>query len=172
MWSQAWLRTGRHLRIDSAAEASSPTRRVYRGGIRGVSGAIGFGSLLALLTQLFNAFFYDSGPLRDEVRVPIALLVTVSVVAIYHWLVFRAERTQVEAPVRPKDVILVTGSAGLADTLRRATGAHVSVMLRQDINGEIPGVAALVAAVEGSEHQRVLVLAGPSDRIEIVPLRQ
>ena len=172
LWGQTWKRAGRHLRIDAAAEASSPTRRLYLFGILGVSAAIGFGSLLALLTHLFNAFFDDPGPLREDVRVPIALLVTVSVTAIYHWLVFRAERAQVRVPVRPKDVILVTGSAGLADMLRRATGANVSVMLRLDINGEAPGVEELAAAVEAAEHQRLLVLAGPFDRIEVVPLHE
>jgi hypothetical protein len=173
LWGQAWRRAGRHLRIDAAAETSSPTRRSYLFGILGVSGAVGLGSLLTLLTHLFNAFFDNPGSsLREDVRIPIALLVTVSVTAIYHWLVFREERTQVAVPARPKDVVLVTGSTGLADMLRRATGANVSVMLRLDINGETPGVEELAAAVEAAEHQRLLVLAGPSDRIEVVPLQQ
>jgi hypothetical protein len=53
----------------------------------------------------------------------------------------------------------------------QSTGASVTVWHRARAEaGEAPDVAALVAALEGVTARRVLVIAGPGDRVEVVPL--
>lgn len=170
LWWQAWSRAGRYARSEPAAEVSSPTRRTYLFGVLGVAGIVGFGSALTLLVALFNDVFEDGGGrLRDDIQVPLAMLLAVGGVAIYHWNVARAERGLVAAPVAPKDVTLVTGDMALASVVSDLTGARVRVMHRLDANGDLLDPAAVARAVAADDHQHLLVLTGPHGAVQVIP---
>jgi len=170
LWARAWGRAGRHARLEPEQEASSPTRRIYLFGVLGVSGIVAFGSLMTLLVAVFNALFEeDGGPLRDEVQVSAALLVTVGLVAAYHFMKMRAEGELVRAHVPVKDVTLVTGDVAIASIVHDLTGARVRVMHRLDANGGLLDPAAVAQAVEASDYEHLLVLTGPRGRVEVIP---
>jgi hypothetical protein len=170
LWWQAWRRANRYARTEPVQEVSSPTRRTYLFGVLGVAGIVGFGSALTLLVALFNAMFEDGGDqIRDDIQVPLAMLLAVGGIATYHWTVARAERSQVEAPVVPKDVTLVTGDVTLASMVSDLTGARVRIMHRLDANGDLLDPAAVARAVAADDHQHLLVLTGPHGAVEVIP---
>lgn len=170
LWARAWTRAGRYTQLEPEQEASSPSRRIYLFGTLGVSGIVAFGSLMTLLVAAFNALFEeDSGPLRDEVQVSAALLVTVGLVAAYHFMKMRAEGGLVRAPAPIKDVTLVTGDVAIASIVHDLTGARVRVMHRLDSNGGLLDPAAVAAAVEEDDHEHLLVLTGPRGSVEVIP---
>ncbi|MGI9647918.1 MAG: DUF5671 domain-containing protein [Acidimicrobiia bacterium] len=170
LWARAWGRAGRNARLEPQHEASSPSRRIYLFGVVGVAGIVAFGSLMTLLIAVFNALFEeDRGPLRDEVQVSVALLLTVGVVAGYHFVKMRAEGGLVQAPAPIKDVTLVTGDVAIASIVHDLTGARVRVMHRLDSNGGLLDPAAVAAAVEADDHEHLLVLTGPRGSVEVIP---
>lgn len=171
LWFQAWSRARRHARIGPEREASSPTRRIYLFGLLGVAGIVAFGSLLTLLVAVFNALFEEdgSGALRDDVQVPIALVISVGAVAAYHWRTMRSERSLIVAPAPVKDVMLVTGDVALASVVQGLTGARVRVMHRLDANGGLLDPSAVARAVEADEHEHLLVLTGPRGSVQVIP---
>jgi hypothetical protein len=168
LWFQAWRRAGETT--GRQEEASSPTRRTYLFGMLGVSGVVGFGALLALLMALFRAMFgEDGGSLRDDVQVPVALLIAVGAVAAYHWRTLRSERGLVLVPAPVKDVTLVTGDLALASIVHDLTGARVRVLRRLDTSGDLLDPSAVAQAVEADQHEHLLVLAGPRGAVEVIP---
>jgi hypothetical protein len=79
-------------------------------------------------------------------------------------------------------VVLVTGSdhVPLSHAIREATGADVTVWLRSGLPaGPDPGqpdprqpdAGMLMAALEGVSAERVLVVVGPGDRIDVIPVQ-
>lgn len=170
LWFQAWRRARRNARGGPEQEASSPTRRVYLFGVLGVAGIVGFGSLVTLLVAVFNALFEDNGGLlRDDVQVPVALLVTVGAVAAYHWRTVRAERGLIVAPAPVKDVMLVTGDRALASLVHNLTGARVRVLQRLDDNGDLLDPTAVARAIDADDHEHLLVLTGPRGTVDVIP---
>jgi hypothetical protein len=66
-------------------------------------------------------------------------------------------------------------TVALERAIEQATGASVTVWRRVPaepgpVPATAPDAAALVAALEGVSARRVLLLAGPGDRVEAVPL--
>jgi hypothetical protein len=170
LWFQAWRRARRYARGGLEQEVSSPTRRVYLFGVLGVSGIVGFGSLVTLLVAVFNALFEENGGLlRDDVQVPVALLITVGAVAAYHWRTMRAERGLIVAPAPVKDIMLVTGDRELASLVHDLTGARVRVLHRLDGDGDLLDPAAVARAIDADEHERLLVLSGPRGAVDVIP---
>jgi hypothetical protein len=95
----------------------------------------------------------------------------------YHFAVWRRDRSVIAAsglaPARRIGrVILVAAgnAAALSAAIEGATGASVTVWRRIEEPGAAPDAAALAWALEGVTAQRVLVLAGPGDRVEVVRL--
>ena len=58
------------------------------------------------------------GRLRDQIQVPVALLITAGGAGALHFLVLREEREVAEVVERPKQVVLVTASDSLARDVR------------------------------------------------------
>jgi hypothetical protein len=99
-----------------------------------------------------------------------------------------AGRVQDAGPVRTGGrtigrVVLVTGSdhVQLSRAIREATGADVTVWLRSGLPAGLDAVqpdavhlaaGKLMAALEGVSAERVLVVVGPGDRIDVIPVRQ
>jgi hypothetical protein len=70
-------------------------------------------------------------------------------------------------------VILVTGSdpGSLVPVIRAATGAEVTVWRRADVAAVEPSTERLQAALEGVTADRVLVITGAEDRIDVIALQ-
>ncbi|TFB53903.1 DUF5671 domain-containing protein [Cryobacterium tagatosivorans] len=164
------------------ADMASTGRRVYLIAVFGLSAIVALVALLVVGYGIFE-FALDSasaGSLVEKIRVPLGLLVATALVAGYHFSVWRRDRAVVGAmaPVlgrRISRVFLVTGAGTEAQTqaIEDATGASVTVWLRADAGeepGTAPDAARLAAALDGVIGKRVLVITGPGDRLDVIPL--
>jgi hypothetical protein len=175
-----WWLNWRPLFRPEPAEVADAGRRVYLVVVFGISAIVALVALLIIGYRIFE-FVLDpatAASLVDRIRAPLGVLVATALVFGYHFAVWRRDRAEIAAhgPARVRRiarVILVAG--GDTDALERgiseATGASVTVWRRAlDSSDTAPDVAALVAALEGVSARRVLVLAGPGDRVEALPL--
>jgi len=176
VWWLSWKPT-RHV---ESTEIADTGRRVYLIVVFGVSAVV---AIITLLVIGFRLFEFGLEPtttasLIDRLRAPLGLLVATALVFGYHFAVWRHDRSVITAeglaPARRIGrVILVTAgdAAALERAIEDATGASVSVWQRlADAAGAGPDAAALAGALEGVTGKRVLVLAGPGDRVEVVRL--
>jgi hypothetical protein len=140
-------------------------------------------ALIALLVVGFRLFEYFLDPvtfssLIERVRAPFGVLVATALVFGYHFAVWRRDRSVIVAeglaPAHPIGrVILVTAGdpSVLEQAVRAATGASITVWRRPgEEPAVVPDAAALARAFDGVSGKRVLMLAGPGDRVEVVPL--
>ena len=176
-----WWFSWRPTRQVGSTELVDTGRRVYLIAVFGVSAIVALIALLVVGYRLFE-FWLDPttvGGVIDRVRAPLGLLVATALVFAYHFAVWRHDRSVIAreglaTARRIGRVILVTAgdSAQFERAVEDATGASVTVWRRSA--GEAadagPDAAALAAALEGVTGKRVLVLAGPGDRVEVVPL--
>ena len=178
----AWWLSWKPTRQVESTEIAYTGRRVYLVAVFGASAIV---ALIALLVVGYRLFEFGLDPtttasLIDRVRAPLGLLVATGLVFGYHFAVWRHDRsvivTEGLAPARRIGrVILVTAGdpAAFEQAIGKATGAPVSVWQRSgDEVGAGPDAAALAGALEGVTAKRVLVLAGPGDRIEVVRLAE
>ncbi len=173
LWAQSWLRINRFVKAEGTPEVTSPTRRSYLLGIIGIGGVVAAVSLIVLLIAVFNSVLGDSGAeLRNNIQVPVALLVTVGAAAIYHLLLQREEYEHVPAVPPPKQVVLVTGDEVFATAVRDLTGARVTVLHRLDANGDPGDPQAVAAAIAGAPHGNLLVVPGPAGAVQVIPYRR
>ncbi len=170
MWAITWRRV-QALCARSDEEAGSPTRRRYLFAIFGIAGAVAFGSLISFLIEIFQAVLGEpiGGALIDDIDVPAALLVTTGAIAAYHWRVYRAERhLAVRVPTR--DVLLVCDGVEAVDEIAARTHTRIRVLHRRDLPAAAAvDVEAIIRAIEASQGEHLLVLAGADDDIEVVP---
>jgi hypothetical protein len=175
-----WLSWKPARRVESA-EIGYTGRRVYLIAVFGVSAIVALIALLVVGYRLFE-FFLESptgASLIDRIRAPFGLLVATALVFGYHFAVWRHDRSVIASeglsPARRIGrVILVTAgdAEALGQAIEAATGASVTVWQSAAEPGAGPDAAALARALAGVTGRRVLVLAGPGDRVEVVPLAQ
>lgn len=178
-----WWLTWRPLSPADAAE-SSTGRRIYLIAVFGLSAVVALITLLVIGFRLFEVFLDGGSDLVDQIRAPLGLLTATVLVAGYHFTVWRHDRADAiaSAPtVRPRtigDVILVTAAdpAPLAEAIESTSGAAVTVWRRatQGTQGtsveSAPDPDVLARALEGVSGNRVLVVLGPGDRLDVIPL--
>ncbi|WP_400997455.1 DUF5671 domain-containing protein [Agromyces sp. GXQ0307] len=191
-----WWLNWRPLRRPEPADAADVGRRVYLIAVFGASAVVAVITLLVIGYRVFE-FVLDPpsvAALVDRVRAPLGLLVATALVSAYHFAVWRRDRASIaESGVVPERRIgrVVLVAAGetreLEHAIAKATGAGVVVW--QPAVEPVAGVpiepavepaaeapmpsadaAAVVAALDGVVAPRVLVLVGPGDRVEAVPL--
>ncbi|HKH08604.1 MAG TPA: DUF5671 domain-containing protein [Agromyces sp.] len=176
VWWLSWKPT----RPVASTEIGQPGRRVYLVAVFGVSAVV---ALIALLMVGFRCFEFFLEPvaftsLIERVRAPFGVLLATALVFGYHFAVWRHDRSVIATeglapPHRISRVILVTAgdSSAFEQAIRAATGASITVWRRPgEGSGAVPDAAALANALEGVTGKRVLMLAGPGDRVEVVPL--
>ncbi|WP_430647156.1 DUF5671 domain-containing protein [Agromyces sp. GXS1127] len=191
-----WWLNWRPMRRPEPAEAVDVGRRVYLIAVFGASAVVAVITLLVVGYRVFE-FVLDpatGASLVDRIRAPLGLLIATALVFAYHFAVWRRDRAMiadrgVAAPARRIGRVVLV-AAGDTRELERAiagtTGASVVVWRRVEAGTETaagaepgaaptgpglgPDAAAVVAALEGVAARRVLVLAGPGDRVEAVPL--
>lgn len=170
-------------RVDVAPDEMRYTgRRVYLVTVFGLSALVALVTLLVVGYSVFQ-FVLEPGTtvsLVDRIRAPLGLLAATALVAIYHFSVWRRDQaiagTGAPAPARAiGQIILVTSddTDSQAKAIQEATGARVTVWQRAPAEADAsdgPHPATIASALAGVSGSRVLVLAGPGDRIEVIPL--
>ena len=148
-------------------------RRVYLVAVFGISAVV---ALIALLVAGFRLIEFLLEPdrlasgLLESVRAPVGLLTATALVSIYHFVVWRADRTVLESTDTGQagtldSILLVAG--GEADTLRAAlaksTGARVRLMGRAGDGYQATGeeLAAAISAADGTARRIMLLVDGP-----------
>lgn len=174
LWWAAWRPTA-----PVTADAGASTgRRVYLIAVFGLSAVVALITLLVIGFRIFE-FTLDGasgGSLLERVRAPLGLLAATALVAAYHFAVWRRDAARIAAtPGRRRTigrVLLVTGTDPdpLVRAVREASGATVSVWQRADSSAPAPSADRVAAALEGVTGARVLILTGPGDRLEVIPL--
>ncbi|GAA2033678.1 hypothetical protein GCM10009819_17210 [Agromyces tropicus] len=177
-WWLAWRPT---RRVDPA-EAADVGRRVYLVAVFGASAVVAIVALLVVGYRLFE-FVLDpvtGAALVDRIRAPLGLLVATALVFAYHFAVWRRDRVAIaEAGIATgraigRVVLVAPGDPSpFVRAVSEATGAPVTAWPRVPAEGETPpDVDRVVGALQGVSGRRVLVLAGPGDRVEVVPLAE
>lgn len=175
LWWRFWSAAQRSAE-SSTTETASPTRRGYLTSLFGIGGITAIISLIVgLFTVLRDILDGDFSveTIRD-IRVAIALVVTVGAVAAYHWTVFRADRTRLPAKAVPRfaEIVLVNTVDGLSARIAEHTGARVTAWHRLDdgmpplLEQEV--IDALAGVPDTVDHRKVLVLASHGD-VEVIP---
>lgn len=160
-------------------EAPVASRRVYLVAVFGVSALVALVTLLVVGYRLFEVLL-DPGSARgvvEYIRVPLGLLAATLLVAWYHFAVWRGDRAAtVDAPVVPRlrEVTLIAPAAGSearVEAIRTATGVRVTLWtMTSEPDDACPDTAAIVAALEGAASERVVVVAGPGSRLDVIQL--
>lgn len=160
-------------------------RRIYLVLVFGISAVVALVTLLVIGFRLFEFMLGDAAGsgLLERVRAPLGLLVATGMVAGYHFALWRHARVSAPGPEAEatsgteqkrgiREVVLVAGADAeeLASAIRDHTGAAVTVLRRQHAPDKTHGPAQLFRALEGVEAERVLLLAGPEDRLEVIEL--
>lgn len=181
-----WWLHWRPTRRLAPEEITYQGRRVYLIAVFGISAVVALIALLVVGYRIFE-FMLDAttgASLIDRVRAPLGLLLATVLVFAYHFAVWRRDRALIAsqglAPGRRiARVVLVAAddAPDLSRAIATATGASVTVWPREPGPGgpapagsAVPDAAGLAAAFDGVTARRVLVLAGPGDRFEVVPL--
>ncbi len=176
LWWVVWRPTRGAL----PAAAASTGRRIYLVALFGISAAVALVALLVIGFLVFE-FLLDTtgGAIVDRVRAPLGILVATLLVAGYHFAIWRRDRavagttTDRARAIRRVTLVLPAEDPGLVAAVREATGSSVTVWLRASEPGApvaAPATDAVVAALADVHAERVLVLAGPRRRIDVVPL--
>ncbi|MDQ0767599.1 hypothetical protein QF031_000348 [Pseudarthrobacter defluvii] len=192
VWWLAWK--PRHQ--PRTAEGIPPGRRVYLVAFFGVSAVVALITLLVIGYRLFEFLLGEvtGGSVLDRIRAPFGLLVAAGLVAGYHFALWRHDRALLAAAAPTQRrvierVTLVTGyppgsvdPEALARGIAEATGAKVTTWLRADDGGAglLPSsepsplvgdvIRQVATELEASAAQHVLVMAGPGNRLEVIPL--
>ena len=179
VWWQVW----KPAAPAEPARIGSTGRRVTLIAVFGLSAVVALITLLVIGYRVFE-FVLDNVTgegLVNRIRAPLGLLVATGLVAGYHFSVWRRDRLAMAAaaPVRSKtigQVILVTASnpESQMQVIDEVTGASVTVWMRTDIDARSPADGPnddqLARALDGVTGKRVLVVTGPGERVDVIPL--
>jgi Domain of unknown function (DUF5671) len=174
IWWATWSSIQRMAAADPENELSSPSRNLYLLILFGLGGLIALGSLVAVMVIAFGAALDGTfgGETVYEMRLPIALLVTVGLVAGYHWRIWRQDRERLPDEKRPRkkptrDVVLLAPDSIDTSGIAEATGANVRVMRRLD---DAPvDVPAVIEAINASDADRIVVVTA-ADGVRVIPV--
>jgi hypothetical protein len=167
VWRNAWQGIQRHRAATPAQELASGTRRIYLFALFGVGGVVALGALLTLavtvLEDLFDSAF-GSSTIYD-IRVPLALVITVGAVAAYHWSVRSEDQEDTPAPEEielPVRLVVLVSNDGrdVSDQITSELGIRVRVW-DQPEGTDAPSFETLREIIETGTHPRLLVIAQP-----------
>ncbi len=175
VWWIFWRRIQSATAADPQPEIASLSRRIY---VVLLFGLAAVAAVIALITVAMS-FFGDlvegvlGATTLRSMRYGLGTLVAAGAVAVYHWAVFRHDRSVAEAAPRqegPRSVLLVApDDADGRRRVARATGAELRFLSRLDVTPSAWDADAVVAALEGRDGQDLVVLVGP-DECRVVPV--
>lgn len=176
LWWIFWSRIQRHTSTDPEEELSSGVRRIFLSLLFGVGGFVALISLIVIVFNIIEGLFMGlAGTALRESTVPFALVVTMGLLAWYHWKVFvgdRAARSGWVDPIRVRDITLLGGDADLQDQIETNLGLQVRRWRRLDApaTGEI-NATTVIDGIQAVETEKVLVIVGDGT-FEIVPFEE
>lgn len=166
VWWIFWRRIESAVQKMPSPEYSSPTRRIYLFILFGMGGLATAVVLLIGVFFLFDDIFKGNfgSDTFHRMRFPIGILVTTGAVAGYHWMIYRAEREQVIAGQHGPRFVLLVGPKDpeLIRELAHRTGARVQAWARKEEVGEFGSVEDLVAILERTSEESIILLADTS----------
>jgi hypothetical protein len=173
IWWSTWSSIQRHSAADPETELASPTRRIYLFLLFGVGALISIGALITVIATIFEDIFAGEFGMEtiSDSGVAVSLLITVGVIAGYHWSVYRKDRealpeAEPEGPVR--DVVVLAPNGLDAAAIAEATGTHVRIVQRLD---EVPvDFDAVITAITATEGERVIVVTTDSGEVLAIPV--
>jgi hypothetical protein len=176
IWWTTWSSIQRQASADPAAELPSPTRNLYLLLLFGLGGLIALASLVAIMVTAFGAVLDGNfgGETIYDMRVGVALLITVGLVAAYHWSIWRSDREELPEEMREaakatvRDVVLLAPDGVDATGVGAATGANIRVMRRMDDVGV--DIDRVIEAIKGSDDDRIIVLTGADGDVQVIPV--
>ena len=169
VWGVVWRRTQR-LAATSGEETNAVSRRAYLFLLMGVGGTTALISLISVFFSIFQSLLGETTNLLRDIRIPLALVITVGSLAVYHWMAFRKDRlTFPPESSGIRSIMLVGATEDVGKAVARQTGAKVQTLQRSD------DVVALefddiIGVLNGHASERVLVV-GTSAGTQVVPLR-
>ena len=176
IWWRTWSSIQHHAASDPESELTSPSRSLYLLVLFGLGGIVAIASLVAVMVVAFGAVLDGTfgGETIYEMRISLAVLITVGLVAGYHWSVWRSDRDilpEAERETRKptvRDVVLLAPDGVDTAAVGPATGASVRVMRRLDeVDVDIESV---IAAIEASEAERVIVVPSSDGSVDVIPV--
>jgi hypothetical protein len=197
VWWRHWSRAQRARSEQPAAEVVSPTRRAYLlllFGVMGLTSVVTVMTLVYLVLRDALASGVGVETLRS-IRFPLGILVTTSLLAAYHWTIFRADRDETEeleraraVPSRPGTVVgalppslprlrrvLLVGAedhvAGPAAAELRTDGVELELVRRTDVTVPTASLRELREAVASHPEGDLLLLEEP-DGLRVVPIQR
>ncbi len=182
VWVWFWARIGQTVRADPVGETDSPVRRVYLFTLFGVGGLLVLVSALAVLFTTIEDVLDASlsrQTLHDD-RVGLAILLTVTGMAWYHYRIYRAERTEARADRRPAErhptgstrperrvVLVASNHSRLARHLAETSGASIVHWHRTDHEDGPVDVPDLDRQLTERADEDLLVILGADGPIVI-----
>jgi hypothetical protein len=184
VWARYWFVAQRQLAIGGIEEQSATSRRIFLFAVFGIAGLTTLINLTITLFRVTEDLLEGELALATvrDVRWSVALILTAGALAIYHWLVLREDQQALdlaapaEAPVGPRDIVLLTGGEddALARELEQRFGSRVRVWRRLDHAGRDVAISAdqieaMAAELGAHADERVAVVIGDAGRFEVVP---
>jgi uncharacterized membrane protein YidH (DUF202 family) len=193
VWWRHWSRAQRARSEQPAAEVVSPTRRAYLlvlFGVTGLTSVVTVMTLVYLVLQDALASGVDVETLRS-VRFAVGILVTTSLLAAYHWTIFRADRDQTEEleregllpghpgtaagalapPTARRRRVLLVGAADRAAAELRSDAVELELVRRTDVTVPPASVGELREAL-ASHPDGDLLLIEETDGLRVVPIQR
>lgn len=172
-----WWTYWRPLARPDLEPAIRAGRRVYLVAVFGVSAVVALITLILIAFRLFELGLAQvSGESTlEQVRAPVGLLTATLLVAGYHFAIWwRDRRAPGTAAATPaiRHVTLVTGSGSqpLRNWLEDNLGATVTVVKRAGAETDTVSREQLADALRDVDSRRVLVVAGPGERLDVIAL--
>ena len=176
LWWATWSGVRRRARSDPDVELGSGARRFYLFALLGVGAVTAIISLIVFVFIVVEDLLdgnLSTASINDS-EVAIGLLLSSLAVAGYHWTVYQEDRAvlpEVEK-LQLREVVLVCADGqDLAQAIKDATGAKVHVWGRVDEVSGLLNADEVITALEGQDHQRVLVLQKDLGAFELVPIQ-
>ncbi|MBX3104645.1 MAG: hypothetical protein KF867_06685 [Cryobacterium sp.] len=155
-------------------------RKIYLVVIFGISALTAVITLLVIAFQVFM-FFFDGGygsSLIERSRHAIGIFAATVLVATYHYVLWKQDRklSGSTTPVKAKQVLLVSDSVALAESVRELSGAKVE-LLKQSGEGIVSEpvdshASAITEAIASSASNRVLVISKAKGKFEVIQLEE
>lgn len=169
VWGVVWRRTQR-LAATSSEETNATSRRAYLFLLMGVGGTTALISLISVFFSVFQSLLGETSNLLRDIRIPLALVITVGSLAVYHWMVFRKDRlTFPPESSGIRSIMLVGATEEVGKAVAHQTGAKVQIVQRADEAAALE-LEEIIEALNGQVSERVLVV-GTGAGTQVVALR-
>lgn len=173
VWLRFWNRIQKFAADSPDEELTSPVRRIYLFLLFGVGGLTAIISIITVVFQVFNGILTSNlgTETLNEMRFALGILISTGIVAAYHWEIYRHEKdVDVSFGTVTKSVLLVgPADNAVIDSLRQATGAKVTLWLRNDVEELAWPTDRVIELVQQTDGEQLLVILG-STGVTAIPV--